>query len=145
MGCNRAHMWEYKDHQDRAIQIWEAIAHHYKDNAWIAGYNPMNEPGDPEHTGLQLWYDRVEKAIRAIDPYHILFPDGNTYAMDFTAFKKVLPNTVYAIHDYSNMGFPSGKPYTGTDEQIEILEKQYARKVEFMKEHKVPIWYVDLT
>jgi hypothetical protein len=31
----------FSDHQDRAIQIWQAIAEHYKDNTWVAGYNPM--------------------------------------------------------------------------------------------------------
>lgn len=38
------------------------------------------------------------------------------------------------------MGFPSGVPYTGTPEQNDILQKQYNRKVEFMKQHKTPIW-----
>lgn len=60
--------------------------------------------------------------------------------MDFTAFKKVFPNTVYSIHDYSNMGFPSGNSYTGTAGQNTLLQKQYERKVEFMKAHSTPIW-----
>ena len=38
------------------------------------------------------------------------------------------------------MGFPAGTPYEGTDEQKDILRKQYERKVQFMREHKVPIW-----
>lgn len=46
---------------------------HYKDNTWVAGYNPLNEPTDSEHTRLIAFYERVEKAIRAIDPHHILF------------------------------------------------------------------------
>ena len=60
--------------------------------------------------------------------------------MDFTGFKEVLPNCVYAIHDYATMGFPAGTPYEGTDEQKEFLRKSYERKVQFMREHKVPIW-----
>lgn len=99
----------------------------------------MNEPADPEHGRLQSWYGRVEKAIREVDPDHILWLDGNTYSMDFSGFLEVLPNCVYAIHDYSNMGFPAGQPYTGTNEQDEILRKQYERKVQFMREHKVPV------
>jgi hypothetical protein len=39
----------------------------------VAGYNPLNEPTDVEHTRLLDFYVRVEKAIRAIDPHHILF------------------------------------------------------------------------
>ncbi|KAJ9630889.1 endo-1,4-beta-glucanase [Taxawa tesnikishii (nom. ined.)] len=139
-GIHKALFWDFKDFQDRAVNLWVELAKHYANNAWIAGYNPMNEPGDPDHVNLQAFYERVEKAIREVDPHHILYLDGNTYAMDFTAFKTVLPNTVYAIHDYSNMGFPAGDPYTGTEQQNEILQKQYERKVEFMKAHKVPIW-----
>jgi len=132
--------WDFKDFQDRIINLWVDIAEHYKHNTWVAGYNPMNEPADPSHVGLQVFYARVEKAIREVDPDHILYLDGNTYAMDFSAFETVLPNTVYAIHDYSNMGFPAGNPYTGTDEQKEILQRQFERKVEFMNKHKVPVW-----
>lgn len=99
----------------------------------------MNEPGDPEHIQLQAFYARVERAIREVDPDHILWLDGNTYAMDFSAFKEVLPNCVYAIHDYATMGFPSGEPYEGTKEQDEFLRRQYERKVEFMKAKKVPV------
>lgn len=138
-GVHKALFWDFKDFQDRAVQLWVALAKHYADNNWVAGYNPMNEPGDPDHVNLQAWYARVEKAIREVDPNHILYLDGNTYAMDFSAFETVLPNTVYAIHDYSNMGFPAGQPYTGTAEQKDALRKQYERKVAFMKERNVPV------
>ena len=102
----------------------------------------MNEPADPDHVNLQSWYRRVEEAIRAVDPDHILFLDGNTYAMDFSAFQDVLPNCVYAIHDYATMGFPSGEPYVGSPEQKEHLRRAYERKVEFMKEKGVPVCFV---
>lgn len=139
-GIHKALFWDFKDFQDRMTNLWVEIAKHYKGNTWVAGYNPMNEPADPKHTNLQAWYKRVEKAIREADPDHILFLDGNTYAMDFTAFKEVLPNCVYAIHDYATMGFPAGQPYVGTAEQKAVLQKTYERKVQFMKQHKVPIW-----
>lgn len=102
----------------------------------------MNEPADPKHESLQAFYRRVEKAIREVDPDHILFLDGNTYSMDFTAFKEVLPNCVYAMHDYATMGFPAGEPYVGTPEQKAFLQKSYERKVEFMKAHKVPVSFI---
>ncbi|KAK3626951.1 endo-1,4-beta-glucanase [Elasticomyces elasticus] len=139
-GLHRATFWEHKDLQDRATNMWVEIAKYYAGNTWIAGYNPMNEPADPEHQRLQVWYRQVEKAIREVDPHHILWLDGNTYSMDFTGFKEVLPNCVYAIHDYATMGFPAGDRYTGSSEQKDVLRKSYERKVEFMREHKVPIW-----
>ncbi|KAM0721109.1 hypothetical protein Q7P37_003395 [Cladosporium fusiforme] len=139
-GLHKALFWENKDLQDRGVKMWVEIAKRYAGNAWIAGYNPMNEPADPVQTGLQAWYKRVEQAIREVDPDHILFLDGNSYSMDFTAFQEVLPNCVYSIHDYSNMGFPAGEPYVGTSEQDDILRRQYERKVAFMRERQVPIW-----
>jgi len=99
----------------------------------------MNEPADSEHVRLQVWYKKVERAIREVDPDHILFLDGNSYSMDFTAFEEVLPNSVYSIHDYSGMGFPAGQPYEGTAEQDNILRRQYERKIVFMREKKVPV------
>ncbi|KLU90851.1 hypothetical protein MAPG_09376 [Magnaporthiopsis poae ATCC 64411] len=141
-GLNRAVFWDFRDLQDRAIQLWEALAAHYKGNPIIAGYNPLNEPADPKHTRLIAWYERAEKAIRAVDPDHMLFLDGNTYAMDFSAFPidKPLPNTVYSCHDYSTLGFPQPEQYEATDEQKKKLRESFARKVEFMKQAKVPVW-----
>ncbi|KAF5587807.1 endoglucanase C [Fusarium subglutinans] len=147
-GLSRAAFWDFKDHQDRAIQLWKALATHYKGNTVIAGYNLLNEPADETktssgHHGAKLvkWYERAEKEVRAIDPDHMIFIDGNTYAMDFRAFpENPLPNAVYACHDYSFYGFPLGEQYEGTDEQNTKLRKSFERKVQFMREKNVPIW-----
>ncbi|MCJ1478105.1 hypothetical protein MMC13_006780 [Lambiella insularis] len=79
---NRVIDLDFKDHQDRKIWLWEQIAQRYKGNPWIAGYNPINEPCDPEHWRLPAFYDRIEPAIRRIDPDLILWLDGNTFAME---------------------------------------------------------------
>jgi len=140
-GTNKAQFWNFKEFQDRMINLWVALAKHYRGNPFIAGYNPLNEPADPKHTNLINFYQRVEKAIREVDPDHVLFVDGNTYAMDFSHFpSEPFPNTVYACHDYSMMGFPNGDPYLGTAEQKTKLRRTFERKVAFMREHKLPIW-----
>lgn len=141
-GIHRALFWDFGHFQDATIALWKALASHYKNNVWVAGYNPLNEPGDPDHSRLITFYTKVEKAIREVDPNHILFLDGNTYAADFRQFpKKPYPNTVYSIHDYSNYGFPkSNEPYTGSKDQLEKLKFQYERKIEYMKELRVPVW-----
>jgi hypothetical protein len=71
-------VWNYKDFQDRTVWLWEELAQHYKGNKWIAGYNPLNEPTDSKQVRVVAFYERVYKAIRAIDPDHALFFDGNT-------------------------------------------------------------------
>lgn len=140
-GINRALFWEFKEFQDRAITLWVEIASRYRGNPFVAGYNPLNEPADPEHVNLVKFYARIEKAIRAVDPEHILFIDGNTYAMDFSQFPDTpLPNSVYACHDYSKMGFPGQEAYVGTVTQEMSLRKLFERKVAFMRERNIPIW-----
>ena len=137
---NYAAFWDFKDHQDRTIWLWEEIAKHYKDNQWVAGFNPINEPCDPEHYRLPAFYNRLEPAIRKIDPHHILWLDGNTFAMEWEQFENILPNCVYALHDYTMMGFPTGERYKGTSEQKIKLERQFVRKALFQHTHKLPSW-----
>ncbi|WWC90955.1 uncharacterized protein L201_005893 [Kwoniella dendrophila CBS 6074] len=136
---HKASFYDHKDFQDRTVIIWEHLARHYKDNTWVAGYNPLNEPTDEKQIRIVQFYDRIEKAIRAIDDNHILFLD--TFSADFSHFGKPLPNSVYAPHDYSNYGFPSTPElYTGTKEQIQIHKDAFKRKTEYMRIHKSPIW-----
>ncbi|WRT69321.1 uncharacterized protein IL334_006305 [Kwoniella shivajii] len=136
---HKALFYDHKDFQDRTIIIWEHLARHYKNNTWVAGYNPLNEPTDEKHVRLVAFYDRIEKAIRAIDDDHILFLD--TFAADFSHFGEPLPNCVYACHDYSNYGFPSApEPFTGTKKQIETHKEAFKRKTEYMRTNKGPVW-----
>ncbi|KAJ5113630.1 putative glucan 1-3-beta-glucosidase A [Penicillium angulare] len=137
---NVAAFWDHKDFQDRTIWLWRELAHHYKDQPWVAGYNPLNEPADPEYTRLAEFYDRVEKEIRVVDPDHILWLDGNTFAMEWKGFTHILPNCVYSLHDYSTMGFPTGDRFKGTEDQCARLSRQFLRKCEFMRENGCPIW-----
>src|SRR4029079_7245349 len=41
-----AQFWTHRHFQDRTVHLWEALADRYKDEEWVAGYNPVNEPGD---------------------------------------------------------------------------------------------------
>ncbi|PVH70557.1 glycoside hydrolase family 5 protein [Cadophora sp. DSE1049] len=132
--------WDYKDHQDRTVWLWEQISARYKGNPWIAGYNPINEPCDSEYTRLPAYYKRLEKAIRLVDPDHILWLDGNSFAKEFKGFDEVLPNCVYSIHDYSRMGFPTGEKWESTERQKKILLSQYEEKCAWQKSVKAPIW-----
>ncbi|ORY13439.1 glycoside hydrolase family 5 protein [Clohesyomyces aquaticus] len=140
-GITQALFWKFKDFQDRVVNLWQEIAKYYRGNPVIAGYNMLNEPADPEHINVVAFYSRLEKIIRSVDPDHMLFVDGNTYAMDFTHFpSEPLPNAVYACHDYSSYGFPRGGTYTATAEQNAKLRSSFERKVKFMRAANVPIY-----
>ncbi|KAK0213556.1 glycoside hydrolase family 5 protein [Armillaria fumosa] len=143
-GGHIANFWNHKDFQDRTVWLWERLAEHYKSNKWIAGYNPINEPTDPKHTRVISFYDRIHKAIRAIDPDHAIFFDGNTFASDFSHFgdfHKQWDNTAYAIHDYSLFGFPAPpEDYVGSEPQQHRLRRSYEKKREWMDQRGLCVW-----
>ncbi|KAK4687586.1 endoglucanase, partial [Tremellales sp. Uapishka_1] len=132
-------LWEFREFQDRTVRIWEAIAGRYKGNPWVAGYNLLNEPTDKEPGAPRLlaFYARLAKAIRAIDPDHILCFDGNTFGADFSAFDAADFRCDNAIFSF---GFPMGSPFHGTPEHKAKVRKDYERKVGFSKKTDSPIW-----
>jgi len=144
-GVHIANFWLHKDFEDRAVWLWTELAKHYAGNPWIAGYNPMNEPSDSKHSRLVSFYDRIHVAVRAVDPHHILFLDGNTYATDFTQFPDDAgtrwPNSAFAIHDYSVYGFPSSpEPYARTAEQQRRMRRSYEKKREWIDQRGLCAW-----
>ncbi|PCH34761.1 glycoside hydrolase family 5 protein [Wolfiporia cocos MD-104 SS10] len=144
-GDHLSSFWTHKDFQDRLVWLWTEVARHYKDEKWIAGYNVMNEPADPQHSGLVTFYDRVYAGIQSVDPNHMLFFDGNTFASDFSGFPDDAatrwPNAAYAIHDYSLFGFPrSPEPYERTDEQRRRMRRSYEKKREWLDERGLCVW-----
>lgn len=147
-GTHIANFWLHKDFQDRLVWLWTCIASQYSTNPWIAGYNILNEPADPNplHLGLITLYDRLIEAIRKVDDNHILFLDGNTFATDFTKFPDDPKlrwgyNIAYAIHDYSTFGFPkSPEPYSGSPEQKAKMIESYRRKRRWIDERGLCVW-----
>ncbi len=142
-----ADFWVHRHFQDRVVHLWEAFADRYKDRPEVAGYNPINEPSDRTGQVLPAFYQRLERAIRAIDPRHILFLDGNKYSSDFSVFDTAdpLPNTVYTAHDYAlpgiagdATGYPG--PVRGEHFDRAVLEENFLRRTRFMRETGTPIW-----
>lgn len=44
-----AAFWDYKDHQDRTVWLWEQLAARYKGNPWVAGYSKIPLQWNDEH------------------------------------------------------------------------------------------------
>jgi aryl-phospho-beta-D-glucosidase BglC (GH1 family) len=138
----KAFFWIYKEFQDRVVHLWEVIAKHYKNQPWVAGYDLINEPADPSGEKLFPYYKRLHDAIKKVDPYHIMFLEGDNYAKDFSKFTEVWDNVVYTNHDYALPGFTGNYPgyADGKYYDKDTLENEFLKKSEFMLSHKVPIW-----
>ncbi|MGC8628459.1 MAG: glycoside hydrolase family 5 protein, partial [Acidimicrobiales bacterium] len=146
--CGRPLLWEHRDFQDRAVAIWVALADHYRDEPWVAGYNLINEPADEEGHRLVGLYNRLAGEIGAVDPRHVLFLDGNRYAQEFADFGEPLPNSVYAVHHYPAPGAMPGEGYPGTTGgkyyDASVLAEELDTLTAYMKLHNVPVWVGEL-
>src|SRR3569833_2831181 len=106
----------------------------------------MKEKGDASGLKIKPFYDRDIAAIRAIDPHHELFLDGNRFVTDFSAFVGLepFPISVFAAHDYMLPGYVYGGPYPGvtrvTFYDRGYVEESFLRRTEFMRQTDTPIW-----
>lgn len=124
-----ARLWtEPVPYQDQTVKVWTEIARRYADETLIIGYDLINEPVLPlgiSSAVLRAFYVRLTQAIRAIDPNHILFIEGNWFATNFTSLTPPFDNNmVYAFHKY----------WTGTGQNT----IQYLLNIR--NQHNVPLW-----
>jgi len=106
-------LWKEPAMQQRFIDLWVAIAERYRDVPTVAGFDLLNEPGVTDWA--RQWHDlaaRTVRAIRAVDPAHVLFVErvnsvGKDYAEnpDRNFFTVADPNVVYEFHFYKPFGF----------------------------------------
>ncbi|KAF8753339.1 glycosyl hydrolase 5 (cellulase A) family [Rhizoctonia solani] len=116
----------------------------------VAGYNPLNEPTDEEHTRVLDWYARAEKAIHAIDPDHIVSTEAvvglnvvliyNIAVLGWKYFCcRLLPTHFRALYirfmTTRITGFRSHR--VGTPEQKEKLESSFKRKIAYTTKRQV--------
>ncbi|HWX22881.1 MAG TPA: cellulase family glycosylhydrolase [Candidatus Binatia bacterium] len=105
---DQAELFADKQNQDRLADLWVKLATRYKDEPAIAAYDLLNEPL-PKRTGafdkykeqLEPLYQRITKAIRAVDKRHIITIEGADWANDWSVFSQRFDdNLVYQFHYY---------------------------------------------
>jgi endoglucanase len=136
--------WQHPHFQDRVVHLWEFIAGRYKDDPWVAGYNPINEPADESRAVVGPYYRRLVTAIRAADPATTLFLDGNTYSTEFDIFDEPWENTLYVCHDYARAGLARVGDYPGETDGVYsdrgTLERKFLERTEYSRRTGTPIW-----
>ncbi len=73
----RADLWEDERQITRTVALWKTLAQRYRGNPAVAAYDLLNEPTEAPSPG-RLWatYDRIYRAIREVDPGHIITVEG---------------------------------------------------------------------
>ncbi|MDD5140945.1 MAG: carbohydrate-binding protein [Verrucomicrobiales bacterium] len=107
-------LWENSTNRTKLVALWRELATHYANNAWIGGYDLINEPnwtfednanisgcGDQTNIPLRQMLGDITAAIRQVDTNHIIFLEGNCWAGNYNG---ILPpwddNLVISFHKY---------------------------------------------
>lgn len=98
-------LWESELNKQKFIALWRKIAARYANNPWVAGYDLLNETNwtFPEGNNSQLMdlYQRTTRAIREVDPNHMVIIGGNWFSNDFSGLTPPWDNNmVYTFHKY---------------------------------------------
>jgi endoglucanase len=94
----------WTDETDRAalVAIWSALATRYRDSETVAGYDLINEPNAPGAATLLDVYRRLIAAVRAADPQHTIWLEGNKLAFVLSIFATPLGENIgYSAHIYT--------------------------------------------
>ncbi len=109
--------WQYQIFRKQIANLWGKIAAYYKDEPMILGYDILNEPylmGAADV--LDEFYKAVTEEIRKEDKNHIIFLEGDHFAMDFQKIKDLKDdNTAITFHFYPTVWEP------------ELLTDKYSR------------------
>jgi endoglucanase len=110
-------LWESEANQEKTIALWRKLAERYRDQPWMGGYDLLNEPNwgfenlaeDPngcaESGNAPLWdlQQRITRAIREVDPNHIIFIEGNCWGNNYRGLPDLWDdNLVVSFHKYWN-------------------------------------------
>ena len=102
-------LFESERSQQLFCDIWKKIAERYKNEPVILGYELINEPIAPyfdnmdELNGkLEALHKRAVKAIREVDPNHIILLGGSQWNSNFKPFKDARydDKLMYTCHRY---------------------------------------------
>ncbi len=101
--------WHYKAFRDQMVLLWQAIADRYKEEPFLLGYDLLNEPFlIPKDDLIDEFYKDVTTAIRKVDKNHILFLEGDFFAMDFSCIHSIDDEqTALAFHYYPTVWEPN--------------------------------------
>jgi hypothetical protein len=110
-------LWESAANREKMVALWRKLAQRYANEAWVGGYDIINEPnwgfaGDTadlhgiKETGnvplRQLMVD-ITTAIRSVDKRHMIIIEGNGWGNNY---RGILPawdnNMVLSFHKYWN-------------------------------------------
>jgi hypothetical protein len=125
--------WLFSDAgaQQQTIDLWTRIAHRYRNETAILGYDLLNEPL-PHYPQMRQFDDRLEPlyrritaAIRTEDKHHAVILEAAKWDTDFSVYKGPFDsNTIYEFHTY----------------WVAPVQASIQPYLDFRQKYNVPIW-----
>jgi endoglucanase len=130
-----AHLWkEPQTYRQWTIDLWQHIAQRYADEPAVMGYDLFDEPYDSEPNGdftegvattLLPMYQDLTKAIRAVDPHHIIIFEGTQWSTGtgFSGLEAVAmadPQTAWSFHEYIDLSNNTNMTQSDLDQYISV-------------------------
>ena len=102
----KAGLWASPAFQQRTLALWAFLAGRYKDDPTVAGYDLLNEAVVSDARQLTDFYRKLIAGIRKVDPHHLIFVEGNSWATDLSCLDPLTDqNLVYSVHAYEPLDF----------------------------------------
>lgn len=134
--------WKNAARMDETVRIWKRVAEHFRGNPVIAMYDLLNEPNnshlknkpEPDAADVRDLYDRLYKAIRAIDPEHIIAMEGvwNWHTLRDPA-RAGYRNVAYSFHWYHYNTRDAAERIRATDGDLDNIAKMW-------KQWNIPVY-----
>jgi len=115
----------------RAEAVWTQVARRYRDNPAVAGYDLVNEPtGTPGSDTLYVVTDRLYRAVRAIDPTHLVFIEDGYTGIQWMPFPGPCGwmNVVYSSHLYNFKAKSADDQAKGAADYLASVNKERQRR-----------------
>ncbi|WP_163711307.1 cellulase family glycosylhydrolase [Mangrovibacterium lignilyticum] len=96
-------LWNDPESQQMTVDLWKAVATHFKGEPAVCAYDLMNEPvsSNSSFTTSDM-YDLIYKAVRAIDPDHIISVQAfYNFDMIDSPSQRGWENMLYQAHYYN--------------------------------------------
>lgn len=126
--------WHYGLFRKQMAKLWGKLAERYCEEPYLLGYDLLNEPyvfsDRSADSGVQLiqqFYEEAAEEIRRYDHNHILFWEGDHFAMEFACIREIRDEqTALMFHYYPTVWDPElyDKSYA-PDKRREVFERVF--------------------
>jgi len=99
-------LWKSDAYKEQTLNWWKDVAVRFKDEPAVAGYDLINEAFSAPFDDLLELYDQLYRAVRAIDPRHMLIMEDGLHGFHRLPRPSDYgwSNVMYSFHYYPQTG-----------------------------------------